>query len=226
MLILKIWKMLNLIVWMTLTSKKTLQIMMTMMEELPELFHTTTNTDHHTDHPADTTSTVLVSMVVKQLVSTIMVCVHSRRDHLDHQDLRDLMEMMAHQDHPDHLDHPDLQDHQEIKEVEDLKGHQENQVTQEKTIIITALEMVLREEEDNRVNQVLKDRLDHQDLLDLKVMLACLLMDVPVNLAILVHLGEMEKMDVLDYQEGQDEKDKMVMEIFLRNSTLVSTRCW
>ena len=216
----KIWKMLNLIVWMTSKLKN---IMMIMTEELQELFHTATNTDHRTDNLADTTS--IIMRVTKRPVLTIMVCVHSRRDAVDHLDLRDPMEMMAHLVLMDRQDHVDLKDHQETKEQEDQKDHKENQATQGKMSIIIALEMVVREKEDQMVDQAIQDHPDHQDLLDLKVMLACLHLGIRVNLVILVHLDEMEKMDALDMQEGQDRKEKWVREISLRNSTLVTIWC-
>ena len=139
-----------------------------------------------------------------KLVLALIKYVHLRRGSLDHVDLGDLMEMMAHLVLLGHQDHLDLQDHQERKESEDLEDHQENWDTQENTTIIIVPEMVPKEIEENQVNLAFQDHLDPQDHVDLKVMLACLLMDVMVNMVILEYLVGMEKMDVLDYQESQD----------------------
>ena len=184
---LKIWKILkimNMILWM---------VMMVMrMEELLGPFHTSKH--------ADTKLHILMA----KLVLALIMFVHLRRGLLDHMDLGDLMEMMAHLVLLGHLDHLDLQDHQEIKESEDLKDHQENQDTQENITIIIVLEMVPKEREDHQVNLAFQDHLDPQGCVDLKVMLACLLMDAMGSTVILEYLVGMEKMDVLDYQESQD----------------------
>ena len=198
------------ITWMTMKLKRPSK---TMMEELLELL------DIHTENHANTTSIILV---VKQLASTIMVCVHSRRDVLDHMDLEDLMEMMARLVLMGHKDHLDLQEHQERKEEGDVEDHQENQDIQENMSIIIVLEMVLREIEAVQANLVFQDDQEYQDDVDLKVMLAGLLTVCLVDMAILEHLGEMERMDIQDHQEGQDRKEKEVMETSPSNSTFVN----
>ena len=173
-----------------------------MMEELPELSHTINHTNSH----ANTKSTILVDI----LAITTMEHVHFVKDPQGPVDGVDQMEMMVQQVCLDFLARMDLQD------------HLENQDCQENLFIITVLNLELKEQEEVQVKMVFRDDQEHLELLDLKVMLVYLLMGFLVDQATLVHLDEMEKMDVLYFQEDQAGKEQRVREIFLWNSSNVN----